>query len=111
MGSEMCIRDRISPIGPLSLQMEPPSPTLEQLWEGQVDLSLQGPNGYSSEISVAFSGAIDEAPSISQALPPIPLPFQADDWRYHFNAMRTSGQEPKLRRVSVRILGWERKEG
>ena len=75
----------ISPIGPLSLQMEPPSPTLEQLWEGQVDLSLLGPNGHRSEINVAFSGANDETPAFSQPLPPILLPFQSDDWRYHFN--------------------------
>ena len=75
----------ISSIGPLSLQMEPPSPTLEQLWEGQVDLSLQGPDGHRSEINIAFSGANDGPPAFSQPLPPIPLPFQSDDWRYHFN--------------------------
>ena len=85
-----------SPIGPLSFQMEPPSPTLEQLWEGQVDLSLQGPDGHRSEITVAFSGANDETPAFSQLLPPIPLPFQSDDWRYHFNVhfqSRTEAQD------------------
>ncbi len=86
----------ISPIGPLSLQMEPPSPTLEQLWEGQVDLSLQGPDGHRSEINVAFSGANDETSAFSQPLPPITLPFQSDDWRYHFNVhfqSRTEAQD------------------
>ena len=75
----------ISPIGPLSLQMEPSSPTLEQLWEGQVDLSLQGPSGHRAEVNIAFSGANDEAPAFSQSVPPIPLPFHSDDWRHHFN--------------------------
>ena len=74
----------VSPIGPLSLQMEPPSPTLEQLWEGQVDLSLQGPTGRSVEISVSFGGSNSESSTFTRRLPPLSLPFQSDDWRSHF---------------------------
>ena len=75
----------VSPIGPLSLQMEPPSPTLEQLWEGQVDLSLQGPTGRSVEINVSFSEPNSESPIYSRRLPPISLPIRSDDWRNHIS--------------------------
>ena len=33
----------VNPLGPLSLHMDPASPTLEQLWEGRIDLSLRRP--------------------------------------------------------------------
>ena len=75
----------VSPIGPLSLQIEPPSPTLEQLWEGQVDLSLQGPTGRSVEINVSFSDPNSESPIFSQRLPPISLPIWSDKCRNHIS--------------------------
>ena len=75
---------RVSPIGPLWVQMEPPSATLEQLWEGQVDLSLQGPAGLSVEISVSFGGSYADSSTFTRRLPPLSLPFQPDDWRSHF---------------------------
>ena len=75
----------VSPIGPLSLQVEPTSPTLEQLWEGQVNLSLQGPAGRSVEINVSFGGSNGESSGFTQRLPPLSLSFQPDDWRSHFS--------------------------
>ena len=74
----------VSPIGPLLLEIEPPSPTLEQLWEGQVDLSLQGPTGRSVEIGVSFGGSNAESSTFTRRLPPLSLPFQSDEWRSHF---------------------------
>ena len=74
----------VSPIGPLSLELEPTSPTLEQLWEGQIDLSLQGPTGRNVEISVSFGGSNGESSTFTRRLPPLSLPFQADEWRSHF---------------------------
>ena len=75
----------VSPIGPLWLQMEPPSPTLEQLWEGQVDLSLQGPADRSVEIGVSLSEIQMANPRLSHG---VSLPFlclsKFDDWRCHF---------------------------
>ena len=75
---------RVSPIGPLWVHMEPPSATLEQLWEGQVDLSLQGPTGRGVEISVSFGGSNVDSSTFTWHLPPLSLPFQSADWRSHF---------------------------
>ena len=75
----------VSPIGPLSLQMEPSSPSLEQLWEGQVGLSLQGPAGRSVEVNVSFGGSNGESATFTQRLPALSLPFQSDDWMSHFS--------------------------
>ena len=75
----------VSPIGPLSVQIDPPSPTLEQLWEGQVDLSLQGPTGRSVETNVSFSESYAKAPFFAHRLSPILFPIRPDDWRDHFS--------------------------
>ena len=74
----------VSPIGPLSLQMEPPTPSLEQLWEGQVDLFLQGPSDRTVDVNISFFGPNSETPSFVQRVLSIALPFRPDDWRYHF---------------------------
>ena len=75
----------VNPTTPLSLQMDPSSPTLEQLWEGQVDLSLKGPAGLSVEICVSFYEVDGESPIFAQRLPLIPLPAQSVDWNTHFS--------------------------
>ena len=85
----------LSPIGPLSLQIEPPSPTLEQLWEGQVDLSLQGPIGRSVDTNVSFFEPNGESPIFAQRLPPIFLPIRSDDWRNHFSERLQSSGDSK----------------
>ena len=95
----ICIREErpesqiVSPIVPLEMRVDPPSPTLEQLWEAGVDLSLQGPTDRTVEIDVVFDGSNGESPAFAQRLPPIHLPFQPDDWRSHFRAHFQDGKE------------------
>ena len=74
----------VNPLGPLSLHMDPASPTLEQLWEGRIDLSLRGPNGRDVECTVSLFERDGEAAITAQRLPPINAPFTSDDWRGHF---------------------------
>ena len=74
----------ISPRGPLFIQMDPPVPTLEELWEGRADVSLQGPSDRKAKCRVSLFERDGETPTISKQLPPIDLPFTADDWRAHF---------------------------
>ena len=74
----------VNPLGPLSLHMDPATPTLEQLWEGRLDLSLRGPNGRDVECTVSLFERDGEAAIIAQRLPPISAPFTSDDWRGHF---------------------------
>ena len=74
----------LSPQGPLFIQMDPPVPTLEELWEGRADVSLQGPSDRKAKCRVSLFERDGEPPTISKQLPPIGLPFAADDWRAHF---------------------------
>ena len=74
----------INPLGPLSLNMDPATPTLEQLWEGRLDLSLRGPYGRDVECTVSLFERNGEAAIIAQRLPSISAPFTSDDWRGHF---------------------------
>ena len=74
----------VNPLGPLSLDMDPATPTLEQLWEGRLDLSLRGPNGRDVECTVMLFERDGEAAIIAQRLHPISAPFTSDDWRVHF---------------------------
>ena len=74
----------VSPPGPLSMQMDPASPTLEQLWGGRADLSLRGPTGREVECNVSFFERDGQPAIITQRLPPIALPINSNDWAAHF---------------------------
>ena len=74
----------VSSQGPLFIQMDPPVPTLEQLWEGRADVSLQGPSDRKAKCRVSLFERDGETATISKQLPPIGMPFTADDWRAHF---------------------------
>ncbi len=86
----------VNPLGPLSVHMDPVSPTLEQLWEGRADLSLRGPNGRDVECTVSLFERDGGAAILAQRLPPISAPFTSDDWRGQFREHfqeRRSAQE------------------
>ena len=74
----------VSPLGPLMLQVDPEVPTLEQLWEGQTEISLQGPNGREIDCIVSFFKKGEKPATIAERLNRIKLPFTADEWRAHF---------------------------
>jgi len=74
----------ISPQGPLLLQINPASPTLEQLWEMRIDLTLQGPEGRQIECKLSFFENDAEAATLIRQLPPIELPISPTDWREYF---------------------------
>lgn len=73
--------------GPLSVQVDPPSPTLEELWEGRVEVSVRGPAGRHVNCRVSLRDTRDTgsgAATVTKRLPPIPLPVTPDTWRRHF---------------------------
>ncbi len=83
----------VSPHGPLIVNMDPPSPTLEQLWEGQVEFSLQGPSGRQVRCSASLFETNNENPSITRQLPPVLLPVKPPAWRQHFSKHFRESQE------------------
>ena len=82
----------ISPHGPLIVQMDPSSPTLEQLWEGRVEVALHGPDGRQVKCKVSLFERDAERATVSRQLPPLGLPVTPTGWRGHFE-----GQFRKLK--------------
>jgi len=74
----------VSPHGPLLVDIEPESPTLEQLWEGRTEVTLLGPSGRSVRCRAALFETDAGAATITKKLPPIALPITPEGWRAHF---------------------------
>jgi len=74
----------VNPNGPLVVYVEPPAPSLEQLWEGQVDIEVRGPAGREVECAVSLFDRQDDLPSFVARLPPLQLPVIPARWRAHF---------------------------
>lgn len=74
----------VSPHGPLMVQMEPSTPTLEQFWEGRVDVTIHGPTDRNVKCRVSLFGRDGDESTITKQLPPMRLPIIADGWRSHF---------------------------
>ena len=70
--------------GPLFIHIDPPVPTLEELWEGRADVSLQGPSDRKVKCRVSLFERDGETATISKQLPQIGMPFTAGDWRAYF---------------------------
>lgn len=75
----------VSPHGPLIVQMDPASPTLEQLWEGRVDVRIQGPVGRRVKCKAALFEKDAGVPTVATRLPPLELPLSPDEWRARFD--------------------------
>jgi hypothetical protein len=73
----------LSPSGPLLVQVHPTVPTLEQLWEGEVDLIVNGPIGRTITSCISLYDTEGAPATLRKSLPPLPLPVSANDWRTH----------------------------
>ncbi|RJR32321.1 MAG: hypothetical protein C4576_30675 [Desulfobacteraceae bacterium] len=74
----------IGPNGPLLVHIEPTSPTLEQLWEELVEVSLCGPFGRNVSCRVTFFEKEGDSALFSKQLTPLKLPVSPHDWRSLF---------------------------
>jgi hypothetical protein len=70
--------------GPLAVELDPPAPSLEDLWEGKLSVSVRGPSERPVNCRVRMFTRAGEAPSFERQLPPITLPFSNEAWRRHF---------------------------
>ena len=71
--------------GPLSVQIDPPHPTIEQLWEGDVDVLLRGPRNQKVMSRVSFLDRNEGDVILAMDLPPVRLPVSPEDWKNHFD--------------------------
>ncbi|MEC9363129.1 MAG: hypothetical protein VYC42_07885, partial [Pseudomonadota bacterium] len=72
--------------GPLEVELDPASPSLQQLWEGKAAIRVIGPAGRNARCRVQMFVRAGEPPSFERQLPPIALPLSGDDWTRHFEA-------------------------
>jgi hypothetical protein len=70
--------------GPLLVYMDPATPTLEQLWEGRVDVTVRGPRARQVKCRASLFTKDAEAATVTMQLPLVALPLTADKWRAHF---------------------------
>lgn len=76
----------VTPYGPLVVQVDPTTPTLEQLWEGQADIEVRGPAGRNVTCTVSLFDREDDAPTAVGELPALPFPITPARWRAHFES-------------------------
>lgn len=70
--------------GPLLARIDPPLPTLEQLWEGRAEIAIEGPPGRQVRCDATLFESATGARSASKTLPPLTLPVDSLTWTRHF---------------------------
>lgn len=69
--------------GPLSVHLEPPNATLEQLWDGAADFEVTGPPGREVTCTISLRAGAAAA-LVTKRLPNLKLPVSPAEWRAHF---------------------------
>ena len=70
--------------GLLDVYLEPAAPSLEQMWEGTVELTILGPVGRAVSCQVSLFDVEGGAATVSKQLPPMKLPVSNQVWRAFF---------------------------
>ena len=60
--------------------VDPNTPTLEQLWEGDVEVEVHGPRGQHVECSVSLFRKGDTLPRLERKLPGLTIPVSPSTW-------------------------------
>ena len=61
--------------------VDPNTPTLEQLWDGDVDVEVHGPRGRKVQCTIAFFRKGDTLPHFQRTLPTLNIPVSLRSWR------------------------------
>lgn len=79
----------VNPSGPLSVRVDPLNPTLEELWDGQIEIEVLGPRGRAVKCEIALLHRGKERPA-ARIVRRLELPITPGKWRSHFeNGFRT----------------------
>lgn len=76
---------RMSRQVPLRVQLDPITPSMEQIWEGRVAINLCGPTGRSVKCRVSLFDKDEDNPSFTQSLHPMALPVNTEVWWERFD--------------------------
>ena len=89
--------------GPLSAHVDPPAPTLEQLWEGRVEISVRGPPGRHLKCAVSLRDTQSGAATFTKHFPPVALPLTPGNWKRHFERHFQNAREAPLAYETARV--------
>ena len=67
----------------LVVTLDPPDPSLDTFWEGEVGLSILGPPGYAVTCSISLVSASGTV-LLSEAIATLPLPVSNADWEKQY---------------------------
>ena len=97
--------------GPLLVQIDPAHPTMEELWDGEVEVLLRGPQHRDVESRLSLFERNGGAPILVKQLPPIALPVDTEDWQKHFDRYVRSKEEVQEGYDSANVCALEFKAG
>ena len=89
--------------GPLNAHVDPPAPTLEQLWEGRVEISVRGPPGRHLKCAVSLRDTQSGAATFTKHLPSVALPVTPGIWKRHFERHFQNACEAPLAYETARV--------
>jgi hypothetical protein len=71
--------------GPLSIETDPAAPTIEQLWEDQIEILVSGPEGRPLRCCVSMFEREEDSAKFVHDLPVMSLPLTTKRWRQCFD--------------------------
>jgi hypothetical protein len=74
-----------SPQGAFIVDVDPPTATLEQLWEGKVDIQVHGPAGRVVVCTLYMSARDAQRAQVCKKLPSLRMPVPPSVWRGQFD--------------------------
>lgn len=93
----------INPHGPFLVEMDPQVSTLEQLWEGQTEISVRGPNGRRVKCHGSLFERDGDSAVFSGEIGSFKLPLTSDKWRAcfdrHFQSIRSAQNAYDIARI------------
>lgn len=73
----------VDPSGPMSVRVDPVIPTLEKLWDGQIDIEVLGPRGRAVKCDMSLLHRGKETPA-ARIVRRLSLPITPNKWKHHF---------------------------
>ncbi len=97
--------------GPLSVQVDPVHPSMEELWDGEVEVWLRGPRNREVVSRVSFFERNGGPPILVKQLPSVNLPIGPEDWKNHFDRHIRNRQEVQEAYDAANVCALEFKAG
>jgi len=88
--------------GAFGVQLDPLTPSFEQVWSGRASIEIIGPAGRQVTATVRMFDSPDGAAVVTKSLPALELPVAPGRWRSHFQKHFCDSSEAKRRHERAR---------